>query len=118
MFHQSRNMHGIEPMDFLSHQKMAERMLSPSQQQQQQSQMDAKRPRMDGAGSVGGPPQDGTPYAHLQPNFFPIDPNTATIVLSKSEYEAIRQEVSQCRADFWGIFCHNDFVALFGFASA
>ncbi|ESN93794.1 hypothetical protein HELRODRAFT_193970 [Helobdella robusta] len=94
MFQHSRQMHGIEPMDFLSHhQKMAERMLSPSQQQQQPLQMDGKRQRIDGANSVGGPQQDSSPYLHLQPNFFPIDPSNSTIVVSKSEYESIRQEV-------------------------
>ena len=94
MFQHTRQMHGLDSMEFLSHhQKMAERILSPSQQQQAQ-QMDAKRPRLDATSAVGGPQsQDGTPYVHLQHNFFPIDPSNSTIVISKSEYESVKQEV-------------------------
>ena len=101
-------------MEFLNHhQKMAERMLSPSQQQQQAQQMEAKRPRLDATSAVGGPqPQDGSPYVHLQHNFFPIDPSNSTIVISKSEYEAVKQEVrtffslKRIKSKFFTAFFH------------
>lgn len=98
MFQHTRQMHGLDSMEFLNHhQKMAERMLSPSQQQQQtQQQMEAKRPRLDATSAVGGPQtQDGSPYVHLQHNFFPIDPSNSTVVISKSEYESVKQEVTR-----------------------
>ena len=83
MFQQSRQMHTIEPMDFLSHQKMTERMLSPQTHAVDVAQA-AKRQRMEASGQ-------GSTYDHLPVNFFPLD--SSTVVVSKTEYEVIRQEV-------------------------
>lgn len=84
MFQQSRQMHTIEPMDFLTHQKMSERMLSPALQNMEAAQA-AKRQRVDAH-------SQGPNYDHLPAvNFFPVD--TSSVVVSKTEYEVMKQEV-------------------------
>lgn len=75
-------MHTIEPMDFLTHQKMSERMLSPALQNMDAAQA-AKRQRVEAN-------SQGPNYDHLPVNFFPVD---TTVVVSKAEYELMRQEV-------------------------
>jgi hypothetical protein len=105
MFQQSRSLHSMEPMDFLVHQKMSERMLSASQQQQQQQQPPplnlesqsggSKRSRVDPG--VGG--YDHSPAV----NFYPMVEPTSSVVLTRSEYETMRQEVVNLKrmlADF------------------
>src|SRR6218665_1095157 len=82
MFQQSRQMHTIEPMDFLTHQKMSERMLSPAFKNMDAAQA-AKRQRVEAN-------SQGPNYDHLPVNFFPVD---TTVVVSKAEYELMRQEV-------------------------
>ena len=94
MFQQSRTLHTMEPMDFLVHQKMSERMLSVTQPQNQQqpalnlesqSSVGSKRARVDTGVGV----YDHTPAV----NFYPMVDSASSVVLTRSEYENMRQEV-------------------------
>ena len=95
MFQQSRSLHTMEPMDFLMHQKMSERMLS-TPQNIDASQSGAKRSRVEtnhqqgGGATPGG--GGGGGYDHTPVNFFPVDA-TSSVVMTKTEYEVMKQEV-------------------------
>lgn len=78
------------------HQKMSERMLVSHQQAQPplnlesgtaQSSTGNKRSRVEQGG--------GTGYEHSSMvNFYPVaDPTTSSVVLTRTEYEAMRQEI-------------------------
>lgn len=96
-------------MDFLVHQKMSERMLSVSQQQQQHqppalnlessgnqsAASSSKRSRVD---------QPVATYDHSPAvNFYPMVDPASSVVLTRCEYDAMRQEVVNLKralADF------------------
>jgi len=93
MFQQPRNIHPMESMDFIMHQKMSERMISSHQQMQPPLNPESsgtnsnKRSRVDQIVNSG--------YEHPpMVNFYPVaDPATSSVVLTRTEYEAMRQEI-------------------------
>jgi len=99
MFQQTHSLHAMDSVDFLVHQKMSERMLSVSQQQPQQappplnlesggnqsSGGNSKRSRVD---------QPIATYDHSPAvNFYPMVDPASSVVLTRCEYDAMRQEV-------------------------
>ena len=97
MFQQSRSLHAMDSMDFLVHQKMSERMLSASQQQQQQPPLNLES---TGNASAGGSnkrsriDQPVATYDHSPAvNFYPMVDPASSVVLTRCEYDAMRQEV-------------------------
>jgi len=106
MFQQARSLHTVESVDFLVHQKMSERMLTVSQQQQppplnlesaanQSASSSSKRSRVD---------QPIATYDHSPAvNFYPVVDPASSVVLTRCEYDAMRQEVINLKralADF------------------
>ena len=109
MFQQSRSLHTMDSMDFLVHQKMSERMLSVSQQQPQQP---APPLNLESGGNQSGGSsskrsrvdQPVATYDHSPAvNFYPMVDPASSVVLTRCEYDAMRQEVVNLKralADF------------------
>jgi len=109
MFQQSRALHPMDSMDFLVHQKMSERMLSVSQQQQQQQppalNLESSGNQSAGSGSKRSRvDQPVVTYDHSPAvNFYPMVDPASSVVLTRCEYDAMRQEVINLKralADF------------------
>ena len=84
MFHHSRQMETIEPVDFLTHQKMPNQMLLQNLEEAHAS----KRQRTDNQSSG---------YNHSPAVFFPTIDATPSVVVSKSEYETMKQEIANLK---------------------
>jgi len=99
MFQQSRSLHTMDSMDFLVHQKMSERMLSASQQQPQQQPpaLNLESGGNQTAGSGGKRSRIDQPVAAFDHspavNFYPMVDPASSVVLTRCEYDAMRQEV-------------------------
>jgi len=108
MFQQSRSLHAMDSMDFLVHQKMSERMLSVSQQQQQQPpalNLESGGNQSAGSGSKRSRvDQPIATYDHSPAvNFYPMVDPASSVVLTRCEYDTMRQEVINLKralADF------------------
>ena len=108
MFQQSRSLHAMDSMDFLVHQKMSERMLSVSQQQQQPPPpLNLESGGNPSAGSSNKRSRVDQPvatYDHSPAvNFYPMVDPASSVVLTRCEYDAMRQEVINLKralADF------------------
>jgi len=107
MFQQSRSLHAMDSMDFLVHQKMSERMLSVSQQQQPPPPLNLESGGNQSAGSGSKRSRVDQPvatYDHSPAvNFYPMVDPASSVVLTRCEYDAMRQEVINLKralADF------------------
>jgi len=107
MFQQTRSLHTMDSMDFLVHQKMSERMLTVTQQQQQPPALNLESGGNQSGGSNSKRSRIDQPiatYDHSPAvNFYPMVDPASSVVLTRCEYDSMRQEVINLKralADF------------------